>query len=166
MRCFFMVYRHYFNLNEVTGLFSRRVTIGPREIHKAGKPVGTIGGTGYIRVPIAGKLYLAHHLVWLWFHGKFPADQIDHINHNRQDNRISNLRDVSQQENGRNTSRSSKNRSGKTGVWLDKRTGKWCAEIFFNGNKHLLGSFINFNEACLRREQAKKEFGFHENHGL
>ena len=92
--------KHYFTLDEDTFRFSRRVTVGPSKRKKAGSLTGSVGGTGYRRTTIAGKVYSDHHLIWLWYHGKLPTNQIDHLNHNRLDNRLENLREVTHADNG------------------------------------------------------------------
>jgi hypothetical protein len=66
---------------------------------KAGDVAGTLHPTGYIHIRVDGKNYQEHRLAWLYVHGKFPDNCIDHINGIKDDNRISNLRDVTTQEN-------------------------------------------------------------------
>ena len=74
----------------------------------AGKPAGfTNKGTGYrhVRIDVDGpKVFLMHRLIWLMVSGDWPKNQIDHINRDRADNRLSNLRDVPRQENLKNRS--------------------------------------------------------------
>ena len=77
-----------------------------------GVRVGAVAGTvdkGYRRITIDYKQYFAHQLVWLYHHGDFPEKGIDHINGNPSDNKLGNLRVVSQVENGRNQKRSTRN---------------------------------------------------------
>jgi hypothetical protein len=73
-----------------TGLFTRRV--GSGHAH-AGDMAGSVHSTGYVRICIDGGRYTAHRLAWLYVHGVWPSGQIDHINRNRSDNRIANLRE-------------------------------------------------------------------------
>lgn len=73
-----------------------------RDGPKAGRVAGTVGVSGYRRVCINGKQLRAHRIAWFIYHGAMPNDQVDHVNRNRDDNRISNLRDVSNAENQRN----------------------------------------------------------------
>lgn len=101
-----------------TGLFTWKVARAGRI--KAGDVAGNLNNTGYIQITVDGTAYYAHRLAWLYIHGKFPENHIDHINGVRDDNRISNLRDVTPQENT-STLLSRKNTSdnmplGKTGV--------------------------------------------------
>lgn len=80
-----------------------------------------------------------------------PGQLVDHINHNRADNRKKNLRLCSGSENDRNRKRYSNNTSGITGVFFDKKRGKWVANITYNGRKIYLGRFQTKEEAVLTR---------------
>ena len=66
-----------------------------------GKIAGTKNKSGYVAIGIDGKLYRAGRLAWLYFYGSWPTNTIDHINHDRTDNRICNLRDITNAENVR-----------------------------------------------------------------
>lgn len=119
----------------------------------------------YRYVKFKRELYPEHHLVWLYHKGKFPEQKIDHINGNGLDNRIDNLRDVSQSENCRNMKRSKLNKSGFTGVSWDKEANKWTSYIQHNRKKIKLGRFKEMNNAILARKIAEKVFDYHPNHG-
>jgi hypothetical protein len=97
--------------------------------------------------------------------GKWPDTEIDHINGNRADNRFENLRQVSHQENGKNTKRYASNRSGFAGVGRTTNPSKWRARIRVNGKLVHLGVFDSAEDARTARKAAEKQFGFHENHG-
>lgn len=110
--------KELFDYNPDTGLFTWKVAKARRI--KAGDVAGNLNNTGYIHIRVDGKNYQAHRLAWLYTHGKFPDNCIDHINGIKDDNRISNLRDVTTQENN-STLLAKKNTSdavplGKTGV--------------------------------------------------
>ena len=128
------------------------------------KYVGTkvIGNhLGYKRAKFAGKFWLAHHLVW-WMHHGSPPKEIDHINGNRQDNSIDNLREVTRAENTSNRKLFSTNKSGCPGVTWHSGNNTWVAKI---RQKHL-GSFANKEDAIAARKQAEILDGkFHQNHG-
>ena len=79
---------------------------------------------GYFTIRINWRQYKAHRLAWLYVYGVWPKGQIDHINHNTTDNRIANLREVTNQENHRNMSLSKNNTSGVTGVYWGKQLEK------------------------------------------
>jgi hypothetical protein len=121
----------------------------------------TQSSQGYFRGKILGKLYLAHRIIWLYINGKWP-EQIDHINHDRGDNRLINLREASIQENQKNQSKSRKNVSGHTGIYFDKRTRKWRSYI----KNMYLGYFDLFEDAVSARKEAEIKYDFHENHGV
>ena len=120
---------------------------------------------GYRTGRLDGTQHLAHRLVWAWHYGEWPVEQIDHINGDRGDNRIENLRQVSNTENARNASVSRNNTSGVTGVWWDKRRNRWRAEIKVDRQKMVLGAFACISDAVAARKAAEQRFGFHENHG-
>jgi hypothetical protein len=113
---------------------------------------------GYRSINVDKKTYKAHNLVWFYFHGVFPTNVIDHINGNRLDNRIENLRDVTQQQNLWNMQRAMSNsKSGILGVdWVLYRK-KWRAQIRVNGKKKCIGYFASAEEAGVAYQNAKKE---------
>lgn len=131
---------------------------------KKGQVAGYTNNTGYTSIAIKRKQYLAHRLAWLYVYGGWP-DQIDHINHNRKDNRISNLRNVNHQENAKNRSAGKNNSSGITGVDWRTRDKEWRARIKFNRRLIHLGTSKDKFEAICLRKSAESALGFHGNHG-
>jgi len=131
----------------------------------AGAVAGSRRKDGYRKIKINQKFYLEHRLAWLYVHGKFPLDQIDHINGVKDDNRLDNFREVDHRENQRNTKRHFDNASGVTGVCWNKAAGKWHSRITSATKLENLGYFDNFFEACCARKSAEKRYGFHPNHG-
>ena len=127
-----------------TGIFTNRVS---RSNMRAGSVAGCVTPNGYISISIDGKRYLAHRLAYLCVVGSFPPDHIDHINGIRDDNRLANLRVATRSENCRNSRKRSNNTTGYKGVWFDKRTGKFQAQIRINGKKKYLGLFLTPEEA-------------------
>lgn len=127
----------------------------------AGKIAGSVTGRGYIDLRIFYKSYRAHRLAWLYVYGEFPKLGIDHIDGDFVNNRISNLRDVSQAENNKNAKRPKSNTSGVSGVSFEKHTNKWRAYIAGKS----IGRYSDMAAAILARNKAEKEFGFHKNHG-
>ena len=147
-----------------TGLF--KWIVNRNHLAKTGDIAGGIRkATGYRVIFVNGKSYQAHRLVWFYIHGKFPKHELDHINHNRHDNRLCNLREVMHAENGRNRIRQKNNKSGINGVCWHKAAKKWVAAIGVNGCKTRLGFFSNISEAKQAREQAEKKYKYHHNHG-
>jgi hypothetical protein len=115
------------------------------------KFIGTTAGSktkrGYIEITVDGGRYWAHRLAWLYVNGDLPAGDIDHINGNRADNRISNLRDVPHVVNAQNRTRANRsNKSGVLGVWLHQR-GYWGACIQAAGARHHIGYFPTKEDA-------------------
>jgi hypothetical protein len=130
-----------------------------------GKEAANIAKTGYKRVNIGGNLYLVHRIIWLLVQGEWP-DCIDHINGDRTDNRLRNLRSVTKKENCRNARLSSSNTSGISGVSFSKRFQKWESYIGLGENRtKKLGFFATFAEAAEARRVAERELGYHPNHG-
>jgi hypothetical protein len=130
---------------------------------KAGDEAGCINKLGYRRVVINGKSYFVHRIIWLYTYGEMPKEEIDHINHNRSDNRIENIRAVSRSDNAKNHPITSNNKSGCTGV--SKFRNKWRAITSYNGEQIYLGLFDDKETAANITLNARTQLGFHENHG-
>lgn len=136
----------------------------------AGKECGTFDDKGYRRVLFRfekGRTFKirVHRLAWLIVHGVLPTGEIDHINQNKADNRIANLRDVPKELNQRNGTRKSNNTSGVTGVTWHKQSKKWCAQVNVLGVHYHIGSFDNIEDADLAVRAFRAKHGFTENHG-
>lgn len=131
----------------------------------AGKEAFTSdNGRGYKQGTINNKLYKAHRIIFLMNYGYWP-DQIDHIDQNRSNNRLSNLREVSNTENQKNARKRVDNTSGKTGVTWNKLVNAWYARIGVNGVKVTIGRFDTKEEAIKARLEAEKLYNYHPNHG-
>lgn len=117
---------HY---DEETGVFTRKKDL--RGGFYAGEVAGSIDPSGYIRISVKNKPHWAHRLAWLYIYGDFPSGIIDHINREKSDNRISNLRVVSGSENHENKIIAQKSNvtSGLRGVHWVAKTSKWRAQI-------------------------------------
>lgn len=153
-----------FRYDEFTGRLFWKVR--PCKNIAAGSEIKTMLANGYLAVRHQGKRYLVHRVVWLMKNGRWPDGQIDHLNHNRKDNRIENLRDVSASENQRNKSLHKNNSSGETGVSFHKRSSKWRVTYQGMNGKHVhVGLFGSFDEAVTAKAKAISEGGFHRNHG-
>ena len=124
---------------------------------------------GYICVSIwhnkkRMQLYL-HRICWFIVYNELAPNLVDHINRNRSDNRISNLRLANHCENQRNTSKLRNNTSGVTGVSWDKDRNKWRANCGFNGKSHYLGLYSDIIEAEKVVRKFRSENGFTDDHG-
>ena len=124
--------------NPATGVFKWR--------RRNGRTAGTYKNDGYIQIRVDGRFYRAHRLAFLYVHGYIP-EFLDHRNRVRDDNRIDNLRPASKGDNRQNASMSVSNTSGRIGVSLYKRTGKWQAQIKVNKVSHHLGWYVTPDEA-------------------
>ena len=107
-------------------------------------------------IRLQSRLHKAHRLAWFYVYGSWPNDQIDHINRNKTDNRIANLREVTNKQNQQNASKRSDNTSGHPGVSWYKRDSKWQARIKHNQKDTHLGYFENLEEAIAARKAAEK----------
>ena len=142
------------NYDCATGVFTWK----PRRGVKAGVPLGTDNGHGYKRITVLGKSYYAHRLAWLYMHGEIPDCQIDHIDGNKANNSISNLRKATPSQNQHNHCIAQSNsKSGIQGVSWHKKARKWQSHIKINGEKKYLGLFYSKYDAKNAYEEIKKE---------
>jgi hypothetical protein len=141
------------NYDSETGIFTRKTSIAG---HKAGSISGASQNKGYIQMYVDGKNYLAHRLAWLYVYGCFPKYQIDHINRNKKDNRIVNLRDVSNSINQHNNTLRSHNTSGTTGVMFSQKRKHWVSQIHIDNKRIYLGTFKDKEMAIQARKNYEK----------
>lgn len=120
---------------------------------------------GYWRGTIFYRPYLAHRVAWAIYYGEWPKGEIDHIDGIRSNNRITNLRSVTRQENMRNSAIHRDNTSGVCGVRKHRPSGKWHAQIGVGGRDVSLGYFTNIEDAAAARKSAEQHYGYHQNHG-
>ena len=99
---------------------------------------GWVGEIGYRRIFVAGQEHKAHRLAWLYVNGLWPKGVIDHVDRQRANNRIANLRDVGVAENTQNSTNAGRGSSRHRGVYRSSIAGKWRPEIkAFGQRKHL-----------------------------
>lgn len=128
---------------------------------RVGAQAGSRSERGYLRISIDGERLLAHRLAWFYAHGKWPIEQLDHVNSNPADNRITNLREASHTQNIQHRKRL-KSQSGLKGAHLVRASGRWRAAIDCDGKKHTLGTFATAEEAhavyCAAAKRLHGEF--------
>lgn len=136
-----------------------------KKVH-TGSRAGTHLKSGYRSINLFGRSYQEHHLIWFIYYGEW-VQEIDHINHNKSDNSIDNLRSVTHQENSKNMKKLSNTITGEQGIYHDKRSDRYIATIRSKGK-------VVFSKSCtpdkvddlIKEREAKLiELGFHNNHG-
>ena len=125
----------------------------------AGKEAGCAAGR-YCTLKIAPKHYLVHRVIWFLVHNEWPQE-IDHINGDKHDNRLSNLRACTSFENSRNMPIRKNKTSRYSGVRRYKDTNRWCVLV----NSKYRGIFDDEDEAGAYAKQLYQQLGFHPNHG-
>lgn len=120
------------------------------------KPTGCKNGGGYMEIRLDRKTFQSHRIAWLLSTGKWPQNQIDHINHIKSDNRLTNLREATGSENQHN--QKNKTDSDVLGVSFHKRDRKWFAYIGINGKKKHLGYFRSVLGAVRARKEAEEKY--------
>lgn len=146
-----------FRFNPDTGVFTWKVSPGPKSHVLIGDVAGSLSGNGYWQIKIKGRVYKAHRLAWLYMNGSLP-EMIDHINGNRADNRMENLRVCDRFSNMWNMKKSVRNSSGVKGVSWNNQLSKWKAQITIKNNCLHLGYFENLELASLVVSEARCKF--------
>lgn len=143
--------RAVLNYDPLTGEFVWR---------KNGKVAGCSHNMGYKNIRIGQHLFLSHRLAWAYVYGTWPEFQIDHINKDRADNRIANLRPCTNAQNAQNMGAHSDSNSPHVGVCrVSRPTSKpWLAQIGVNGRSVRIGQFATESEAVAARAAAKKKY--------
>ena len=126
----------------------------PNKQYLVGQEVGSIHKTGYRHVTWMGKVHKVHRLIFFLEHGYLPKE-IDHINGDRQDNRIENLREVTRSENQYNKAMCSNNTSGFRGVNWHKHSKSWVVRVCTKGKTKILGYFKDLELAGLVADEAR-----------
>ena len=140
------------NYDSETGIF---IWLERRGSTPKGSRAGAANTNGHIKIVVMGVAYLAHRLVWLYHSGMWPANEIDHVNGVRDDNRRCNLRECTHAENMQNRRTPSNNKSGHIGVSWSSAAGKWAARIQSSGKTYNIGVFSSVEDAASAYREAK-----------
>lgn len=148
--------REILDYDPITGVFHWRLMLAHRR--KPGDRAGN-KSHGYIEIGIRNKSYRAHHLAWLYTYGEWPKEFIDHIDGNRSNNAISNLRLATNQKNAQNrhSVSSSKITSQYLGVTWNEANQCWMAQIKHDGKNVYLGQYGTDFDAHLAYLHAKRD---------
>jgi hypothetical protein len=160
--------KELFNYDPLTGVLTNRIARSNN--NKVGDTAGSLDlshhgrSNGYWRVSVDGKRHYSHRLIWLIAYGNAVDSglEIDHINGDTSDNRLSNLRLSTPSENGQNQQMRTNNKSGYKGVCWESSREKWLATCQINGKNHRIGRFDSKADAIAAHssfaEAHQKEF--------
>lgn len=144
--------RDVLDYNPETGVFTWKIDQSKRA------KKGVVAGSNwkYTLIGINKGRYYAHRLAWIYVYGDFIG-HIDHINEDKNDNRISNLRLCDKPRNMQNRGKQVNNTSGFKGVTFSKQTGKWIVQIWAFGKKQCIGGFITPEAAYKKYLELSKD---------
>jgi hypothetical protein len=145
--------KSHLHYDQDTGIFTRLVSNNNK--FRIGDIAGYLNDSGYISINY--KYYLSHRLAWLYIHGEFPVNEIDHINGIKNDNRIENLRKATKAQNQMNKPAPKTNTSNFKGVSWHKRIGKWFASASKYNKKISLGYYLTAEEASIAYKNFTKQ---------
>lgn len=138
--------------NELTGVFTWR---------SHGSIAGSLDAKGYRRIRIGAKTYRAHRLAWFYVHCEWPENQLDHINRNRDDNALSNLRPASPESNGRNNCYALDISHG-----ISRSGSRFKIAFWTEGRMEIFGYRDSFREAVLFAAEVKARLGYWDHVGV
>lgn len=159
------IVRAVLNYDSITGILTWRSKQHSKRIVLGARAGSLVPSTGYRSISLFGKTYPEHIICWYHYHGVWPTGQIDHDDHVRDHNWILNLKDVTFLENMRNRKSLAGTVTGHQGIWYNKRTNRYVAQIVMDGKKVFQKSCKTASEALELREKKLIELGFHKNHG-
>jgi hypothetical protein len=149
--------RNLFEYNPLTGVLKRKTTAANNA--RAGCVVGWENSDGYLNVKVDRRIYKVHQIVWLHCHGVWPSGVIDHINRNKKDNRLQNLRDTTVQVNNINKGARKDNKTGVPNVTWRERDKRYYVACKRDGRQNYGGSFKTLVEAKIFAERFVSEIG-------
>lgn len=154
-----------FDVNSMTAEQLRELVVyepytGIFWLRDSNKPLGNKTCNGYVVFTLRGHTYRAHRLAWLYMTGNWPKNLVDHKDGDKANNKFSNLREATHQQNSYNGVRRKTNKSGFRGVCWNTKRQRWIAQIVVNGKTRYLGSFqIKEQAACVYQAAAHKHHG-------
>ena len=153
--------RELFDFNKMTGEFCRKIRTANSV--SVGDRADRNGPSGYLVCAVDGVAVMAHRLAWLHVYGEWPSAvgyDIDHVDGNKKNNAIGNLRVATRSQNNINSATHKSNTSGVRGVSWCKRTGRWQAHVHIGKKAVFLGRFYDLREAAqVRVDAVKREYG-------
>lgn len=143
--------RHHFKTQGAQNTFNTRFS---------GKVAGRPHNSGYMQVSVGCVIYLTHRLLYSMYRGSMleKDEFVDHVDTDKLNSSISNLRIVTRSQNGMNRGNQVNNTSGFAGISWSKERGKWEVHIKIDGRKINLGRFDNIEKARLTRVNAEIEY--------
>lgn len=149
------VLKSFLEYDALTGVFTR-VAVAHSSHAKVGDVAGSVDSHGYLRIYVDGRQYKAHRLAWMYLYGSWPLGEIDHIDHDKQNNAASNLRDVPRSVNQQNRASSTSSTSGLLGVISTPSGRRYVARIRVSGLSKHLGVYRSSRAAHLAYVAAKR----------
>ena len=160
-----LVWKHRHSGNYKTSSSGSESLLRAWNARSAGQDATTLSNNTYLTIQTRGKTFQAHRVAYALYHGHWPVGHIDHIDGDRFNNAIENLRDVTPAENNKNCKRPKNNKTGVVGVSLHKQSGKWIATAGNAGKCVYIGLFPKFEDAVAARKEYESANGFSPRHG-
>lgn len=160
----YLLMDEYFKYDSLTGVITWKKS--PSYQIKIGMIAGNTNNLGYIRIILKGIEYKAHRIAWCLYYKTIDSSMvIDHIDGNPSNNKLENLRLVTQDINMKNAKLRKDNTSGLSGVSWNNSYNKWHSYIKVDRKRKHLGIYVDLFEAICARKSAENKYNFHMNHG-
>lgn len=147
-----------FDYDPASGVMRWKVPSGRYGRFPAGCIAGSPNSTGCLQISYRSKKYKVHRVAFAIMTGRWPAQFIDHIDGNPANNAWSNIREASPAQNKRNQRIRKDSRTGVKGVWIDRRVGKFAAQITVDGQQISLGYYRSLDDAAKAYREASQRY--------